>query len=294
LKILLFGKNGQLGKSIAEVLRSKNIDFVALSRDDIDITDHKALKKSFNEHKPNICINAVAYTDVDQSEINTTYADRVNNLAVSEIAKNCSDFGSRLIHFSTDYVFDGTKDTPYTEKDKPNPLNHYGVSKLEGEKAIETSGCSFTIIRTSWVFSEYRKNFLKTILNISKNAERITVVHDQHGCPTYAKDISKVVFQLISNKRFLNSESKIYHFCGNKCMSWYEFASHIVKAAHDNGYIGNVVVDPVQSKNIIDNKPNRPKYSALSPKRIIKDFDLEFSDTILAINKTVKNIIYLS
>ena len=292
MKILLLGRDGQLGRCFYDDLRSSEYEIIAPKRKDFDITNNEMLHEIFNDFKPTICINTIAFTDVSKSEIFKDQANLINNKAVNNLASACKKSKTKLVHFSTDYVFNGLKETPYIESDATNPLNFYGISKLRGERSIRASGCEYLIIRTSWVFSEFRTNFLKTILDLTKHKKEITVVSDQRGCPTYAKDISQNVLKVVRSpekiEKLINST---YHFCGNKHMSWYEFAKEIFNYAQTVDGRPEVkikpLLDPYKEKDLII----RPKYSVLSPNKFISDFELNPSCTIAGIQKTVDKIL---
>ena len=230
MKILVLGSNGQLGKCLNDQLEITEYDVVHTSRKQIDITNFEATKNKFLDISPDIVINATAYTAVDKAEKDCKAADLINHLAVAYIAKICNQLGCWLIHISTDYVFDGNSEIPYNEENLTNPQNVYGKTKLKGEQAIQSSGCKHIIIRTSWIFSEYRNNFLKTMITLGAERKQLDIVNDQIGCPTYAQDIARAIIWIIPQ---LNSSNKsgIYHYCGYRQCSWYDFATIIFQIA---------------------------------------------------------------
>jgi dTDP-4-dehydrorhamnose reductase len=180
-------------------------------------------------------INASAYTAVDKAEDDQDEAEKINHIAVDNIASICSEIGCWLIHISTDYVFDGAASHPYSEDAETNPQGVYGVSKLKGELAIQSSGCKYLIIRTAWVYSEYGNNFLKTMLRLGADRDELSIVGDQIGCPTYAQDIAKSIVSILSCLDLKGTLSGIYHYCGDESCSWYDFARAIFAVAEIHG-----------------------------------------------------------
>jgi dTDP-4-dehydrorhamnose reductase len=177
-----------------------------------------------------IIINTAAYTNVDKAEDEKVKAELINNLAVRNLSQLCKDKNIALIHISTDYIFDGSSEIPYLETDVGNPISFYGKSKLDGELAITNSGCKFVILRTSWVYSEYGSNFVKTIVRLCKDQDKISIIDDQIGCPTYAQDIAKAIINI--THFILKDICKwgIYNYCGNTPLTWYQFAQMILKS----------------------------------------------------------------
>jgi dTDP-4-dehydrorhamnose reductase len=220
MKILLIGSEGMLGKELEEIL-GNNFELVSLGRSDLDIADAKAIEKVFAENDFDICVNAAAYTAVDKAEENITTADIVNGEAVGNLAKNCEKSAVKLIHFSTDYVFDGKNPKGYAENAATKPINAYGKSKLFGEELIQKSNCKFAIIRVSWLFGD-GGNFVKTMLHLSENNPEIKVVSDQIGKPTYTRDLAEATLDLIEN-----SEEGIFHLTNEGSVSWSDFAKKI-------------------------------------------------------------------
>ena len=191
--VLVLGGSGQLGSCLRDQLMGTHFNVIFTSRPEIDLMAGPDLLRKIAVINPNVIVNAAAYTLVDQAENDSETANAVNNLAVSNLASICESIGCWLIHVSTDYVFDGMSLTPYVESDLTNPRTVYGKTKLDGEKEIEASGCRFNIIRTSWVFSEYGSNFLKTMLKLGAERDDLSIVSDQFGSPTYCHDIANVM-----------------------------------------------------------------------------------------------------
>lgn len=258
-KILVIGSKGMLGSALVKKLNAQHADFVCSTFPDTvdncyktDITDKQQLDCLFNAVKPKIVFNCSAYTDVDKSETDTETAFNVNAAAVGDIALHCEKINARLVHISTDYVFDGQGRFPYKTTDKTNPKTVYGKSKLEGEKLIVDSGCRFVIVRTSWLFGSKGKNFVDTILKIALEKNEIKVVDDQIGCPTYTVDLAEFMAEAANSDK-----TGIFHFSNTPACSWFDFASEIVKLA---GF--NCKVLPCGTKDFPRPAP-RPEYSVM-------------------------------
>lgn len=208
--VLVTGQNGQLGNEL-KVLAEQyaQYDYVFTDVMELDITNAQKVNAFFEQHKPAFCINAAAYTAVDKAETDKELALKINAEAVGNLAENCAKINTRFIHVSTDYVFDGTASTPYTEDHPVSPVNFYGESKLRGEEIALQKLPSTVIIRTSWVYSFFGSNFVKTMLRLMKERESINVINDQFGSPTYAADLAAAIMQIASKN---NVDSGIYHF----------------------------------------------------------------------------------
>lgn len=240
IKTLIIGSNGMLGSDLCKVFP----DAVKLTHHDLDITDREQVIESILKIKPDVVINAAAYTNVDGCEDNKELAFQVNGYGPGYIAKACARAGAALVHFSTDYVFDGSK-KEYIESDIPNPINVYGDSKLLGEKKIVENMDDYRIVRISWLFGIHGKNFVETMIKLSGEMDTVKVVNDQFGKPTYTMDLANKV------KEIIELDPGIYHITNDGICSWYEFASSI---------IDNVV--PCTSEEF-QRKAKRPKYSVL-------------------------------
>lgn len=289
MKILLLGGNGQLGKSIIDQFKKSKNNIINTSRNDLDICNFDSASKKINNFKPNIIINAAAYTAVDESERKRHLADKVNNLAVNNIAKLCKINNIKLIHFSTDYVFDGLAKTPYKETSTPNPKQAYGLSKLLGENSIIKSDCDYIIIRTSWVYSEYGSNFLKTMLRLGSSQNSIDVVNDEVGCPTYAKDIADALLKIINDININKFDSGIYNYSGDTSCSWYVFAEMIFKEALSKGIKVPKFLNPISSAKF-NSMATRPKYSVLDNTKIQDRFLCKPSSLKDGVSKAISNI----
>lgn len=252
MTIILFGCNGMLGSDLS--MQFKDQDLHGFSKNDIDITSKKKVLEIIKKIRPDFVINAAAYTDVDGSEINRKKAMLVNATAVKYLALACCEYNSTLVHFSTDYVFDGENKNGYKENAKGNPINFYGLSKLKGEDYIKKicGNKGYYIIRTQWLYGHNGKNFVDAIIKLSKNKHKLKVVNDQFGSPTYTKDIAKKVKILMGNYDF-----GIYHITNNGVCTWYDLAELILKLT--NNKTGLI---PIASKEL-NKLAKRPKCSIL-------------------------------
>ena len=274
MKILVTGKNGQLGKSIHKIVTSneKNSEFVFVGREALDLSSQDSIINFFNNNSFDIIINCAAYTAVDKAEKEVELANYINHLAISKIAEISNKQKIKLIHISTDFIFDGVSEKAYLESDDPSPLNIYGKSKLEGEVAVcAAMQKNAIIIRTSWLYSEYSNNFVNTILRKAQKFDELSVVSDQFSSPTNASDLAKVIIQIINHKKFRNHDqlTQIYHYSSYGVCSWFEFAREILELANID-----CQVNPIETKDYLT-AAKRPKYSFLNTDKIVKGFGLE-------------------
>ncbi|MDP5037357.1 MAG: dTDP-4-dehydrorhamnose reductase [Alishewanella sp.] len=267
--ILLTGANGQLGKAIAAELLAANMAFVATSREELDITNQAALSAFLHQLKPTIIINCAAYTAVDQAETDSETCFAVNELAVKALAEYCDQTESVLIHFSTDYVFDGTSSKPYEEQDKPKPLNQYGKSKLAGELAIQQIACRHYIIRTSWLYGDTGKNFYTTMCKLAQQPQAVKVVNDQIGAPTTVKALAAVITCVLEKHTTQQAlPYGTYHYCGDEFKSWYQFAKDIFTEQQSKTPLA-----PISTADYALSKPGiaiRPSNSCLNSEKLAK------------------------
>ncbi|MEC3906292.1 dTDP-4-dehydrorhamnose reductase [Tamlana sp. 2201CG12-4] len=257
-KILVTGAGGQLGKTIEELYKDNDQDlgFVFTNKTILDIANKVALEEFFLNNKFDYCINCAAYTDVEQAEKTPKIAFKVNAEGVKNLAEACKDSKTVLIHISTDYVFDGEKEAPYTIDDIPNPINEYGKSKLLGEHYIQDILDQYFIVRTSWLYSKiYGHNFYRTILKKAKTEQELFIAADQIGCPTNTVNLSNFIISLIQNKQ---AEFGLHHFCDDDVMTWYDFAKKIID---ENGLISKIKLH--KTKKYVTFAV-RPKYSVLA------------------------------
>jgi len=257
-KVLVTGANGQLGKEIQRQL-GKKFNLILTDTDNMDITDKQQVDRVIKREKPDCIIHAAAYTQVDAAEENRKLCRKINALGTKNIAEAASKIGAILIYISTDYIFDGKKNRPYTERDEPHPLSVYGRTKLKGENYTKALCKKYYIIRTAWVFGE-GKNFVETMLTLAKKMQSINVVNDQIGSPTCTKDLVMVIGKIIESKIAYG----IYNFSGLNPCSWYDFAKEIFSQTGTS-----VLLKPILSTGY-PQKAKRPAYSYLDKYKIQK------------------------
>jgi len=258
MNILVTGANGQLGNCMRKAAEASSDKYIFTDVAELDITDADAVSKLVKAYDVKVIVNCAAYTNVDKAESDVVLAEKLNAIAVANLARAIKANDGVLIHISTDYVFGGSQgNTPRTETEPVNPTGVYGLTKLHGEEMIEESGCKALIFRTAWLYSEYGKNFVKTMLNLTSTKPELKVVFDQFGTPTYAQDLADAIFQIIKNRMLVGNEG-IYHFSNEGVCSWYDFTKRIAE------YAGNTScnIQPCHS----DEFPSpviRPSYSVL-------------------------------
>lgn len=264
--VLVTGSKGQLGSELRELVSDEGYFFT--DRDMLDIADKDAIARFCTEKGIGTIINCAAYTAVDKAEEDAENADRINHLAVKYMAEIAKEKKIKLIHLSTDYVFDGMNYRPYVESDPTVPNGVYGNTKLAGEEAIKKINPDNTIIiRTSWVYSSFGANFVKTMLRLGKERESLGVIFDQVGTPTYARDLAASILHIIPQLK--NENVEIYHYSNEGVLSWYDFAKEIMKMAKIKCQI-----DPIETK-AYPTPAKRPHYSLLNKGKIKADFELE-------------------
>ena len=269
LNILITGANGQLGSSLRQLGSVSPNNYLATDVAELDITDAGAVLQTVKEQRIDVIVNCAAYTNVERAEEDEPTADLLNHKAAAYLAAAAKETGATLIHVSTDYVFDGTAHLPYTEDTPTAPLGVYGRTKLAGERAVAESGCKYLTFRTAWLYSEYGNNFLKTMLRLTAEKERLNVVFDQAGTPTYAGDLAMTIFSIVEGGYFAGNEG-LYHFSNEGVASWYDFAAEIAAAAgHDKCRIR-----PCRTAEF-PTKAARPAYSVLDKSKIKETFGLE-------------------
>lgn len=265
--ILVTGANGQLGQEIKAITHHYNHQFIFKNKAELDITNPADLDTLITSIPIDTIINCAAYTAVDKAESESKNAHRINAIGTENLAKICKKHAIKLIHISTDYVFDGTQTTPYRETDRPCPNSVYGHSKHAGESKILTLNPDHSIIiRTAWLYSHYGKNFVKTIQKIATQQNNINVVSDQMGCPTYAADLAKVIIKIIP--QLTHSGTKIYHYTNEGQASWYAFAEEIITQSQLN-----CTVTPIPTSDY-PTAATRPAYSVLDTTKIKTTFQL--------------------
>ena len=281
--VLVTGAKGQLAQTIKELYfkNEDNIVFHFVDKATLDITDFKSVSLFFSEHKLNYCINCAAYTNVEEAEDSVELAFKINAEAVKHLATVCDEEKVTLIHISTDYVFDGEKDTPYTETDATNPINEYGKSKLKGEQCISEILKEHFIIRTSWLYSAYGKNFVKTIIKkIRENADlKITVA--EIGTPTSCVDLAHVIYNTMILE---NVPYGLYHYSNEGKATWYDFAKEIAL------YFKDYNSDKISKVSFFETKAKRPKYSILSKNKILDATNGKNKDWKKALEVVIKRL----
>ncbi len=282
-KILVTGSNGQLGSELKNLSGEySEYKFIFTDVEELNLLDYFAVTEFFEKNNPDVCINCAAYTAVDKAEEDREQALKINRDAVETLAKNCNKNGSLLVHISTDYVFNGRNYKPYTEDDNPSPESYYGLTKLEGEKAAFEYSAKTVIIRTSWLYSKYGNNFVKTMLRLSAEKDKIGVVADQVGTPTYAGDLAKAIMTVVENTD--DNIKEVYHFSNEGAISWYDFAKSIMEIKSLS-----CGVNPIESKDF-PAKANRPYYSVLNKTKIKKAFGIEVPYWLDSLKKMLKEI----
>lgn len=285
-KILITGANGQLGQCIQDAaMNFPHLEFVFLSKDDLDIRNHESLQNYFNTNQFDYCINTAAYTNVEKAESDRENAFAINAEAVKNLAQVCKSNNIVLLHISTDYVFDGKKKSPYSETDSTNPINVYGASKLLGEQYIEEFHDKFYIFRTSWLYSQYGHNFLKTILKYSEEGKQLTITTEQIGTPTNANDLAEALLTVIEQDK---ANYGVYHFSNSGETTWYGFAKEILAQT------GKLEGAKLAKTNHYTTFAARPEYSVLDNTKVYNNLNLrgiDWSESLkLVIKKRVDNL----
>ena len=286
-KVLVIGKNGQLGSSIKKLVEDSSqmhpvtsgVEFAFVSREELDLASQDSITTFFAKNTYSIIINCAAYTAVDKAETDAELADLINHQAVKMLAKIAQQQNAVLIHVSTDYVFNGENFKPYVESDSVDPQGVYGLTKLKGEQAfleVNPKGC---IIRTSWVYSEFGNNFVKTMLRLGKERDELGVIFDQVGTPTYATDLAAAILAMLNSECSMlneantdsmqNASCKIYHYSNEGVCSWYDFAKTIFELSGIE-----CRVNPIETKDY-PTPAKRPHYSVMNKAKIKADFDLQ-------------------
>lgn len=285
--ILVLGSDSQIAREIFNVSNKKQyLKFFFCNKNKIDIRKTKEIERVIKKKNINILINCAAFTNVDLAEKYKNKCLSINFHSTKRLAKLCKEKNIILIHFSSDYVFDGKIKNFYNEKSKTNPLNYYGYSKLMADKAILNIKPRGIIIRTSWVYSEYGKNFVKTILHLIKTKNDIRVVNDQFGSPTYAKDIAKILLKIICSKKFktITNKISIFNLSGNIKVSWYKFAELIIKYSKNHNIIRPIPTSEYEYKTL------RPYNSSLECTKIEKLFPIKIPKWQNSLKKCIESL----
>jgi dTDP-4-dehydrorhamnose reductase len=285
MNVLVTGANGQLGSHLRILGEESQHRYFYTDVDELDITRRDAVLNYVLTNGINVVVNCAAYTNVDRAEDEEATAELVNSVAVRHLADAMKVVRGTMVHISTDYVFGGNGyNTPCREDAALNPTGAYGRTKMHGEEAIADVGCHFILIRTGWLYSEYGKNFVKTMLRIFSEKETCRVVFDQVGTPTYAGDLARVIFDMVENESFRGRDG-IYHFSNEGVCSWYDFALEIARQAGNS----TCKIMPCHS-NEFPSKVNRPPYSVLDKTKIKQTFGIEIPHWTASLSKCLQNI----
>ena len=282
MNILVTGANGQLGQQFKNNTTKSDFEFYFADENELDITNKNDILNYISDYKINYILNCAAYTDVNGSESNKDLAIKINSEGIKNLVEICEEQKLKMIHFSTDYVYNSNNINPIKEDSNINPLNYYGFSKREGEKIIEKSLSDSIIIRTSWLYSMYGNNFVKTMIKKGDNGEKIYVINDQFGCPTYAKDLVNVILSIIDSG--LKPKYKVYNFSNEGYTNWYDFTKKIFELKKLN-----CSIIPVNSENY-RSIARRPKYSVLDKSRIKDTFNINIRNWEDALQEFITNI----
>ncbi len=284
MRILVTGADGQLGRCISDAAADSVNEYIFTDVDDVDITDHEAVDLCLKVNDFDVMINCAAYTDVERAEMQEDIAFRINCEAVGYLAEAAKKYDAALIHFSTDYVFDGEGNQPIDEGATPGARSAYGRTKLAGEKAIDESGCRAIVIRTSWLYSEYGRNFVKTMERLSRERDSLSVVADQIGSPTYARDLAKAVVKIVDGG-LVEGNYGTYNYSNLGVCSWYDLAKMTAEMA------GNTAcrIMPCRTSEY-PSKVCRPSYSVLDKSKFMETFGVEIPYWIDSLKECVANL----
>ena len=281
MRVLVTGANGQLGQEFKNNVSNSNHKFYFTNVSELDITKKKEILDYVTIHKIELIINCAAYTNVDNAEINKRQAIKVNSDAVKNLIEICEEKKLKMIHFSTDYVYNSDNLNPINEGSNINPINYYGISKREGERIIEKSSSDSIIIRISWLYSMYGNNFVKNMIQKGENGDKIYVINDQFGCPTYSKDLVDCTLNIIDSNKF--NKHKVYNFSNEGFTNWFEFTKKIFE-------LKKITCDivPVDS-NSYETTATRPKFSVTDKSRIKDIFNLKIRSWDEALKEFIVN-----
>ena len=285
MNILVTGGNGQLGSTLKDIVKSNphNNNYIFTDFNELDITDFNNVRKYICDNDIKMVINCAAYTNVDGAENNPIITTMLNTNAVTNLSQIMRDVDGTLIHISTDYVFGSGYNTPIQEDDEMYPCNVYGITKSLGEIFIRKNSCKYLIFRTSWLYSEYGKNFVKTMLELTENKPELKVVFDQVGSPTYAYDLGKTIFDIIEKELYEGNEG-VYHYSNEGVCTWYDFAKLI------NKYSGHKCnIKPCRTSELTY-QVKRPSYSVLDKTKIKNTFGISIPYWTKSLRTCLKNI----
>ena len=269
-KVLVTGAKGMLGKDLCPILEDSGYEVIETDIDTMDITDIFSVKTNLEKFKPDIVIHCAAYTNVDGAEADIDTAGKINVKGTENLAKICSKYDVPILYISTDYVFNGEKNEPYTPDDEPDPLNIYGITKLKGEQVIKKYCKKYYIIRTSWLYGIHGKNFVETMINLAKTKKEIKVVDDQIGCPTWTVELANAIIRLIEDYEY-----GTYHACGSGSTSWYGFAKKIFE-------LENIEIDLQPCRTDDFPRPaKRPKYSVMDNGKLCRSWEISLKEYLM-------------
>ena len=282
MKILITGRYGQLGSELYDLKENyPQYNFVFVDREEMDLSNSEQIKTILDVEKPDVIVSAGAYTAVDKAESDQELCDAINHLAVAVIGNWANKNNAKVIHISTDYVFDGTSEIPLKETDSTDSINVYGLTKLKGEEALVQSGAAYVIIRTAWVYSTYGANFVKTMMRLMTEREEISVVADQVGTPTYARDLAQAIMKVINTSKF---QQGIYHYSNEGKISWHDFATAIKEIKGFSTKVNAIGSDafPTPAK--------RPNFSLLDKTKIKEVYNVSVPDWKESLNEMLAKI----
>jgi len=279
MKVLVTGADGQLGSTLVNYFRAEQIEYIQTNRSTLDVTDMDRTMEFITKTNPDVVIHCAAYTNVDQAEVDKELCYKVNVIGSKHVAQACKAIGAKMIYISTDYVFDGAGTLPFDTTIIPKPINYYGLTKYYGEIEIRNILSEFFIVRISWVFSEFGRNFVKTMLSLGAERKEISVVCDQFGSPTYTFDLCVLLHEMLSS-----DEYGIYHASNKGYCSWYDFACEIFKISRQE-----VKINPIQSSEF-KTKATRPKNSRLDKSKTYETFHYELPDWQDALKRCLKSV----
>lgn len=282
MNILVTGANGQLGHEMQRVALSGNNNYIFTDVAELDITDYDAVVSFMGREKISLVVNCAAYTNVDKAEDDEDNAYRINASAVENLARACKNFNACLIHVSTDYVFNGDANVPYTEEDVTNPTGAYGRTKLAGEQKIIDTDCNYIILRTAWLYSQWGNNFVKTMLRLTAERDELNVIFDQVGTPTFAGDLANAIAHIIDNGML--DKKGIYHFSNQGVCSWFDFATVIADFAGNE-----CVINPIHSGEY-PSKVSRPHFSVLDKSKFTDTFKFAIPYWMVSLKKCINSI----
>ncbi|MFI3281050.1 MAG: dTDP-4-dehydrorhamnose reductase [Rikenellaceae bacterium] len=280
--VLVTGANGQLGNEMRRVAESSSDKYIFTDVAELDITDLDAILAMSSECKVDVIVNCAAYTNVDKAEDDQDFANLLNNTAAGYLAKAAATVGATLIHVSTDYVFDGSAHIPYTEEEPTAPIGVYGVTKLAGEQSVIASGCNYIIIRTSWLYSKWGGNFVKTMQRLTAERDSLTVIFDQVGTPTHAGDLADGIGEIIATDQL--TKSGTYHFSNEGVCSWFDFAQAICEKSGNS-----CKISPIHSYEF-PAKVTRPHYSVLDKTKFKTTFGIDIPYWTVSLDKCINEL----